>query len=548
MNFLCERPYAFYGLLLIIPALIITFFQYRKIVKNKSAFVSDKNKSIAAKRLSILPKVILTRTICRVIAWVFLILAYAGFSWGTYLEPVQKNGNAVSFVFDVSYSMMANDGPDKKTRLEAAANYAQMLLSHMKGVPVTVVLAKGEGVLVVPLTEDKVIIETLLESLNPKLISAAGTSLGKGIIAAQKGFPSSSSLANRIWVFTDGDETDGLLEKSILDCVRSGVSVSLIGFGSEQEIQVIAGDGKTTGYTSLKSEKMKNVISNVSKLCSAELKNNVVINCIDATEAGSALKLLKSVNPKANSKEEVNSVTYELKPVKRYSLFLGLAILFFIFGFIVTEFDVDNILLKFKKASVVSLCACCILFTSCTTRIEGSASILKSSWAWYQRKYNQATAGYLQTIVDAKQDEDIMLEQYAVYNLATTYLMQNETEASLERYSQINEESPKCVKYATYYNMGIIAHRNGEYKKAVECFIEALKIDNTKTSAKINLELSRVKAEKDAKVKENSLNSVSTSEGKTSKQNALFNIIREYDKQQWKNSESTQNSNLATDF
>ena len=28
MNFTCERPYAFYGLLLIIPALIITFFQY----------------------------------------------------------------------------------------------------------------------------------------------------------------------------------------------------------------------------------------------------------------------------------------------------------------------------------------------------------------------------------------------------------------------------------------------------------------------------------------------------------------------------------------
>ena len=136
-----------------------------------------------------------------------------------------------------------------------------------------------------------------------------------------------------------------------------------------------------------------------------------------------------------------------------------------------------NILLKFKKASVVSLCACCILFTSCTTRIEGSASILKSSWAWYQRKYNQATAGYLQTIVDAKQDEDIMLEQYAVYNLATTYLMQNETEASLERYSQINEESPKCVKYATYYNMGIIAHRNGEYKKAVECFTKSLEIN-----------------------------------------------------------------------
>ena len=119
----------------------------------------------------------------------------------------------------------------------------------------------------------------------------------------------------------------------------------------------------------------------------------------------------------------------------------------------------------------------------------------------HQRKYNEATAGYLQTVVDAKQAQDDILEQYAVYDLATTYLMQNENDAALERYSQIKDDSPKAVRYSTFYNMGIIAHRSGEYKKAVECFIEALKIDNTKTSAKINLELSRVKAEKRSKGK-----------------------------------------------
>ena len=48
MNFTCERPYAFYGLLLIIPAVIITFFQYRKIIRNKSVFMTDKNNSIAS--------------------------------------------------------------------------------------------------------------------------------------------------------------------------------------------------------------------------------------------------------------------------------------------------------------------------------------------------------------------------------------------------------------------------------------------------------------------------------------------------------------------
>ena len=45
MNFTCERPYAFYGLLLIIPAVIISFFQYRKIIRNKSVFMTVESAS-----------------------------------------------------------------------------------------------------------------------------------------------------------------------------------------------------------------------------------------------------------------------------------------------------------------------------------------------------------------------------------------------------------------------------------------------------------------------------------------------------------------------
>lgn len=548
MNFSFERLYA---LFLIIPAIIISIKQYKKVSNFKKEIYNPNAKDFTTKRLNNFSKIIFFRTLFRIIAWILLVLAYAGFSWGTYLEPVQKNGNAVTFVFDISYSMMAKDGPDKKTRLESSANYAKMLLSHLEGTAISVVLAKGDGVVVVPLTEDKAVVESLIDSLNPKLISSTGSSLGKGVNVALKSFPSNSSLANRIFVFTDGDETDGLLEKSLQDCKKSGVCVSLIGFGSEQEISVLSGDGKTSGYTSLKSAKMKKIVNNVMK-GSVENNNGVVINYIDATEIGSALKLLKPLSVKA-SNDKNSSITYELKPVKRYRLFLGLALCFFIFSFIVSELNI-NITKKIKKTSLVSICLLSVIFSSCSLknngikRIEGANRILKSSWAFYLRNYNEATAGYLQTLTDSIENEDLLLKEYSTYNLATTYLMKNEYKAAFDRYVQIEDSDIKDIKYATFYNMGIIAHRNGQYKQAIECFINALKIDGTKTSAKINLELSRIKAEKEGKTKQKVKNSISEEKSKDSKENTLFNVVKELDKQQWKNSQSQENSLSASDF
>ena len=101
------------------------------------------------------------------VAWIMLILAFAGFSWGTYLEPVQKSGTAVSLVFDISYSMNAEDAPGGMTRLEAVKKYSAMLLSHMENTAISVIIAKGDGVVLVPLTEDKAVVETLLSSSPP---------------------------------------------------------------------------------------------------------------------------------------------------------------------------------------------------------------------------------------------------------------------------------------------------------------------------------------------------------------------------------------------
>lgn len=548
MNFSCQRPYALYGLALLVPALIISILQFKKAYKNLKFFTVKDKSSILARRTKNFALMFGVRTFCVSVAWAMLVLAFAGFSWGTYLAPVQTSGTAVSLVFDISYSMNADDASSGLSRLEASKKYAKMLLSHIPDTQISVVLAKGDGVTVLPLTDDRAAVESLIDSLSSNFMSSVGTSLGKGIKSAQKSFPSNFSFKNSIWVFTDGEETDSLLENSLISCVNQGISVSLIGFGTERETKVLAGDRKTYVLTALRSEKMKAACAAAMRKNSASKVSDVQILYIDATEPGSALTLLDGIKNNSVSESGENGVTYEIRPVQRYSLFLGLGILFSVLSYVITELDPEGIAEKFKRTA--ALIIFCMLFVSCKgeNAVFGAKNILEGSWFWYQKKYNDSVAKYLQTVFDAQNDENPLLEQYAVYDLATTYLVQNENDVALERYRQLENVEDKNIRYAVFYNCGIIANRKGNYEEAARCFRNALKIDGTKIDAKINLEISLMNAEKEIKSKQNVQNQVSEAKNSSTMEESIFARIREYDEKQWKNSEKSENSNSSQDY
>ncbi len=556
MNFTCERPYAFWLLLLLIPALVISTVQYRRIVKKITFFSIKNDTNPGLKRVKRFPLLMAFRTIFRTIAWIMLVLAFSSLSWGTYLEPVTKTGSSVAFVFDISYSMMARDAQKNTTRLEAASKYASMLLSHMDEVSFSVVLAKGDGVCVVPVTEDKAICDTLFESLSPSLISTGGTSLGKGIKKAIESFPKNSSKLSTIWLFTDGEETDSLLEGAVSEAIKKGISVCIIGFGSENGAQVLAGDGKTRIQTSLKADRMREVCASALSKTHPEGKMPLRAGFVDSRESGSALKVLSYLKGEKNlsSPEEDSYLTYEVCPVRRDGLFSFLALLFFALSFVITEFDIEAFYFKKKKTALSSLmvfCAVTGLFTSCSTHFDGSVQILEGTWSWYKHKYSSATASFYRAMNQAKSCEDEGLLSYAVYNLGVTYLMQNEDGSSLLRLAEIDaigENAPQELRFRSWYNRGILAYRRGDYDEAARNFREALKIDGKRVNAKINLELSLRKKIREAENRENMITPVSEKTGSNSMENSVFSRIRENDINRWKNNAVEQQVSGAEDY
>lgn len=541
MNLIIERPSAFYLLLLLIPVFVFDFKRYQKLLKGLGMTGETFGKK---SRVSGYTKRYMAKTISRAIAVILLVASYAGIYWGTKLVPVKKNGNAVAFVFDISYSMQADDAAGNMTRLDSAARYADELLEYMDRTSVSVILTKGEGVVAIPLTEDFTSIHTLLSMLSPKLMTTIGTNLGNGIETAIKSFPEQSSMASRIWVFTDGDEPSSNYIQALEHTVKCGIPLTFIGFGSERETEIVTGDGITKVKTALRSVQLENTVSVLNKNSVSKGRHEPLLNYIDASEYGSAFEILNPLKrTDKNGNSEDSFVAYEEQPVERKNLFLLLAIAAYIISFVLSELSFNRKTFERQKiSSLLIVFSVMILFTGCSSRLENGISILKGKMAWNRKNYQEAVACFLEAAESAHERGDFEYEQYALYDLASTYLMENETDAALERFEQIAEDVPESVKFAVLYNSGIIAHRKGDYENAAVCFKGALQLDSTNTNAKINLELSLMNNSRPDNAKESELTPLSQNEKDKTMKDAIYSIIKENEQNRWKNQHQEQQS------
>ena len=526
-----ENPRILLAVFLILPVLLFLFVKFKKITEKLASSQNQKN-------LSSLKISLFLRTLFRALALISALLALSEISFGSKKIPVHKSGSNVSFVFDISYSMLAKDAPSRLTRLDAVKIYASSLLEHLSQTSFSAVLAKGDGFTAIPETEDVLSMLNLLENLSPSLMSSGGSSLGKGIEAALNAIPQNSAKSQYIWVFTDGDETDSRLEKSLEQAAKSLVPVTIVGFGSEKEIEITAGDGKTKVKTALRAKKMQEITESVnegySSFSFSGRKSQV--SYIDSRAKASAWQLLSQIKGKAGENEE-NSLSYEVKKVNRHAFFIFWTVIFLILSFVAAEFKFSAI----KNKKFLSLLEKSLVFTavfllaSCKSEKK---QILEGAWEWYEGKYTQATADFL--TVAHKSDEDSLAKSYAIFDLSATYFSMGELDASLKRLSQLNlddEALSPDLRTAAFYNLGLISARKNDYETAAKNFKRAILADSKNVRAKINLELcQREITQKQAQEAQAEMQGVNEEkQTDPDMKNEIFNLIRENEGKKWRN-------------
>jgi len=152
--------------------------------------------------------------------------------------------------------------------------------------------------------------------------------------------------------------------------------------------------------------------------------------------------------------------------------------------------------------------------------------------------YTQAIASYLQAIAYAS------TAPYAEFALASVYFSLGENAAALERYSAAESRLAELsrdnldLRFRIHYNTGIIFFQSGDYEAALGAFRHALEIDGGRIEAKRNLELSLLMMDRALAAQTSDLNTPGeTGEEAAVARSALFEYMRQMEREQWKNRE-----------
>ena len=184
------------------------------------------------------------RTFLFSLAWIFLCVALATPVYGTKLVPIQKKGASIIFVMDVSNSMTIKE--NNISRLSTSKYLADFIIQKYNQYSFALVLAKGEGVLSVPLTFEKTTVLENINALSPLRLTSSGTDLEQGLLKAIASFNNELSNSKIIILFTDGDETKGQLLDVAKIILESEVMLIIVGVGTKEggDIEVINEEGK----------------------------------------------------------------------------------------------------------------------------------------------------------------------------------------------------------------------------------------------------------------------------------------------------------------
>ncbi len=164
----------------------------------------------------------------------FAVLGLAGISWGKGSVKDDSQGFDLVFAADVSRSMLADDLPP--SRLSRAGEGMNFILNSFESIRCALVIFKGEGEILVPLTEDSIQMEAALQNLAPEMYSRSGSDLEEGLLSALGAFPPGSAAKKAVLLVSDGESLEGNPLDAAREAYLQGIPVFALGVGSEEGI------------------------------------------------------------------------------------------------------------------------------------------------------------------------------------------------------------------------------------------------------------------------------------------------------------------------
>jgi Ca-activated chloride channel family protein len=161
-----------------------------------------------------------------------VVLALARPQWGILREKVEREGVDVVIALDTSGSMATEDVAPSRFFLARAA--LGSLLSRLGGDRMALVAFESEAYPLVPLTLDADAVGLFLETVEPGMVPAPGSSLGVGLAKGLEMFVDQERRNKVLVLVSDGEDLEGEVEEAVGKARAAGVVVHTVGVGTEK--------------------------------------------------------------------------------------------------------------------------------------------------------------------------------------------------------------------------------------------------------------------------------------------------------------------------
>jgi Ca-activated chloride channel family protein len=254
-----------------------------------------------------------------------VVVALARPQWGIVREKVEREGVDVVLVLDTSGSMATADVAP--SRFFLARQALLQLIARLEGDRFALVAFEGEAYPLVPLTLDADALGLFLETAEPGIVPAPGTSLGVGLAKGLEAFVDQERRNKVMVLVSDGEDLEGEVEAAIRRAKEAGVVVYAVGVGTEggQPVPDVDAEGRVTGYK--RDESGGAVVSRLNLATLDAIARGTGGKVFRITPADTSLSGLASAIEGMEQKAMAREYSYRRKERFQVPLAFGLACL-----------------------------------------------------------------------------------------------------------------------------------------------------------------------------------------------------------------------------
>lgn len=434
----------------------------------------------------------------------FIALALADPRIGTRWEEVKREGIDIFLCVDVSRSM--DTGDIRPSRIMKARFELRRFLQGLKGDRVGIVPFAGTAYPLMPLTLDYDAAAMFLDLLDTRLIPTPGTAIAEAIETALASFPEEEARGRAILLISDGEDHEGGAVEAAKKAREMGVPVYTIGMALAKgdPIPLLDENGVPSGW---KRDDEGHIVT-------SRLNEDLLRGIADvsggkywrATQGGgefrSAYRALLGLDRKEIETRRITDYEDRFQPL------LVAAVLLLTAGFILPEGRRTprpvghggkktqtlrgkrrGTAARSKRAAVPAGAAIALLLlfgASPAAAQKGHKLVKEGNRLTVEKKYDDALSRYLEAkaLGDSTRPE-------LLYDLGGIYARKGDIARADSLYRSLPPETRRDLLARAAYNRGTAFAQQKEYSKALDSFIESLKLNPGDADAKANLELAR---------------------------------------------------------